>query len=59
MKNKTRFIIKLNDAVVGEASTIEGIASVIGCTRVHIYQSIKDNYVTYKKNNYQIIDKLD
>jgi hypothetical protein len=57
--NKERYILMLGDQEIGRATSIEQVGNLIGCTRVHIYQRLKEGYFTYKKNNYQLIDKLD
>jgi len=56
---KERYILMLDKQEIGRATSIEQIASLIGCTRVHIYQRLKEGYFTYKKQTYQLIDKLD
>jgi hypothetical protein len=57
--NKERYILMLGDQEIGRATSIEQVGKLIGCTRVHIYQRLKEGYFTYKKNNYQLIDRLD
>jgi hypothetical protein len=49
----------LGDQEIGRATSIEQVGKLIGCTKQHIYQRLKEGYFTYKKNNYQIIDRLD
>ncbi len=57
--NKERYILMLGDQEIGRATSIIGIGELIGCTKQHIYQRLKEGYFTYKKNNYQLIDRLD
>ena len=57
--NKERYVLMLDNQEIGRASSIEQVGNLIGCTRVHIYQRLKEGYFTYKKNNYQLIDRLD
>ena len=57
---KTRYKLILNGEVLGESSSIGGIAKLVGCTRAHIDQRITEKKTfTYKKITYVIIDKLD
>jgi len=56
---KERYILMLDNQEIGRATSIEQIGSLIGCSRVHIYQRLKEGYFTYKKQTYQLIDKLD
>ena len=56
---KERYILMLDNQEIGRATSIEQIGTLIGCTRVHIYQRLKEGYFTYKKQTYQLIDKLD
>ena len=56
---KERYILMLDNQEIGRATSIEQIGSLIGCSRVHIYQRLKEGYFTYKKQTYQLIDRLD
>lgn len=56
---KTRYRLIYEDIVIGESTSIDGIANMVGCTRGHIYQRIVNGEFTYKKRTYKIIDKLD
>lgn len=56
---KERYILMLDNQEIGRATSIEQVGNLIGCTRVHIYQRLKEGYFTYKKQRYQLIDRLD
>lgn len=56
--NKERYILKLDNLEIGRATSITNIGKLIGCTKQHIYQRLNDGFFTYKKQIYQIIDKL-
>lgn len=56
--NKERYILKLDNLEIGRATSITNIGKLIGCTKQHIYQRLNDGFFTYKKQSYQIIDKL-
>jgi hypothetical protein len=57
--NKERYILMLDNQEIGRATSIKQVGNLIGCTRVHIYQRLKEGYFTYKKQTYQLIDRLD
>jgi hypothetical protein len=58
-KKKERWILMLNGVEVCRASSIDNIAKEIGCSKQYIYKQIGETLIfTYKKNNYQIIDRL-
>jgi hypothetical protein len=56
---KTRYKLILNGEVLGEASSMDVIAKMVGCTKAHIYQRLVNGVFTYKKITYEIVDKLD
>lgn len=56
---KVRFTVMLGDKEIGQAKSIIEIAKLVGCSRIHVYNELKDGYFKFKKNNYQVIDKLD
>ncbi len=45
--------------VIGQGTSIEELAKLIGCTRAHIYKAISNNSFNYKKITYTILDRLD
>lgn len=49
----------LGNQPLGQATSIEGLSKIIGCTKQHIYKYNLNNHFNYKKNNYTIIDRLD
>ena len=57
---KTRYKLILNGEVLGETSSIDAVAKLVGCTRAHIYQRLTEEGVfTFKKITYVVVDKLD
>jgi len=54
-----RWILMLDGIEIFRASSIELIANNVGCSRFYIYKQTKEkSSFTYKKNVYQIIDRL-
>ncbi len=61
-KQKDRYILYQGELKIGEASSIEGIGKLIGCSKQHIYGSYtKENRDTFSflRKDYKITDKLD
>lgn len=62
MKNKNkpvRFILLKDNVELTRKASINEIALWIGCTKAHIYNKLtEDKYFSYKKNNYQLVDRL-
>lgn len=56
--NKERYILMLDNVEIGRATSITNLGKIIGCTKQHIYQRLNEGFFTYKKQTYQIIDKL-
>lgn len=56
---KERYILKQGSSEIGRASSITKLGKLIGCTKQHIYQKLDNGFFTYKKETYQIIDRLD
>jgi hypothetical protein len=56
---KTRYKLILNGEVLGESSSIGGIAKMVGCSREHINKTLVNGIFTFKKIRYEIVDKLD
>lgn len=56
---KNRWKLTTNEKTIGEASSMDELAALIGCTKQHIYQRLNDGKFTYKKITYTVIDKLD
>jgi hypothetical protein len=48
----------LDNVEIGRATSITNLGKIIGCTKQHIYQRLNEGFFTYKKQTYQIIDKL-
>ena len=58
-KKNNRWILMLNGVEIYRAPSIELIANEVGCSRYYIYKQTKEkSSFVYKKNNYQIIDRL-
>lgn len=56
---KERYILLKENIEIGRATSIIAVGKLIGCTKQHIWNSINEGYFTYKKQKYQLIDKLD
>ena len=52
-----RFILKKEGIEVGRYQTVKEVADVVGCSFQHVYKN-KTGFFSYKKVNYQIIDRL-
>ena len=55
---KERYILMLDNVELGRATSITNLGKIVGCSKQHIYQRLKEGFFTYNKKSYQIIDKL-
>jgi len=56
---KTRYKLFNGETLIGEASSVDGIAALLGCTRRHIEkQTTEGNTFKFLRVTYTIIDKL-
>lgn len=56
---KKRYVLIKSSGERTEHQTMNEVAKAIGCSRAHIYKSMVDYKITFKKQEYKIIDKID
>jgi hypothetical protein len=54
-----RYIIKKNGNIVGTVNALEDLKNLVGFTKQHYYHTQVNNKMTYKKDDYEVVDVVD
>ena len=57
-EKKVRYILQLDGEELGGASSLRGIAEILGCSFQYVHKRLKDGNINYNKKVYTIIDRL-
>jgi hypothetical protein len=56
---KMRYKLFNGETLIGEATSIEGVGELVGCTKQHIFQQLtQEGTFKFLRVTYTIIDKL-